>query len=74
MTQANENTYKMPETGFMRLPDVLRFIPYKETAWYQGVKSGRFPKPVRLGPRAVAWRVEDIRQLIEDLGNQVDGK
>jgi predicted DNA-binding transcriptional regulator AlpA len=72
MSQETENTYKMPEVGFLRLPDVLRFIPYKQAAWYAGVKSGRFPKPVRLGPRAVAWRVEDIRKLIEDLGRQAD--
>jgi predicted DNA-binding transcriptional regulator AlpA len=29
------------------------------------VKSGRFPKPVKLGPRITAWRIEDIRHLIE---------
>jgi prophage regulatory protein len=28
------------------------------------VKDGRFPKPVKLGPRITAWRVEDIRELI----------
>lgn len=74
-TQENtrtEETVKMPEVGFLRLRDVLRFIPYKPAAWYAGVKSGRFPKPVKLGPRAVAWRVEDIRQLIADLGKQAE--
>jgi predicted DNA-binding transcriptional regulator AlpA len=29
------------------------------------VKSGRFPQPVKLGPRITAWRVEDIRALID---------
>ena len=28
-------------------------------------KSGRFPKPIKLGPRTTAWKVEDIRALIE---------
>ncbi len=34
----------------------------------QGVKDGRFPKPVKLGVKTTAWRVEDIRDLIERLG------
>ncbi|HXD35423.1 MAG TPA: AlpA family phage regulatory protein, partial [Rhodanobacter sp.] len=33
--------------------------------WWNGVRSGRFPKPVKLGPRTTAWRVEDIRALID---------
>jgi predicted DNA-binding transcriptional regulator AlpA len=35
-----------------------------KSTWWAGVKSGRFPKPVKLGPRTTAWRVEDIRNLI----------
>jgi prophage regulatory protein len=30
------------------------------------VKSGRYPQPVKLGPRITAWRVEDIRRLIDE--------
>jgi predicted DNA-binding transcriptional regulator AlpA len=30
------------------------------------VKSGRFPEPIKLGPRITVWRVEDIRELIEN--------
>jgi predicted DNA-binding transcriptional regulator AlpA len=29
--------------------------------------EGRYPKPVKLGERASAWRVEDIRRLVEEL-------
>ncbi len=55
----------LPETGYLRLPSVLRFFPVGKSTWWEGVKSGRFPKPVKLGPRITAWRVEDIRALIE---------
>ncbi|MBW7657779.1 AlpA family phage regulatory protein [Hydrogenophilus thermoluteolus] len=40
-------------------------IPVKKTTWWDGVRKGRFPKPVKLGPRVTVWRVEDIRALIE---------
>lgn len=60
----------LPSTGFVRLPQVLRHIPVSRSRWYNGVKAGEFPAPVHLGPRAVAWRAEDIHALIERLGER----
>jgi hypothetical protein len=40
-------------------------IPVSRSTWWAGVKSGRFPAPVKLGPRTTAWRVEDIEKLNE---------
>jgi prophage regulatory protein len=64
----------LPETGFLRLrqimgdpksdPPIAPIIPVKKSCWWGGVKSGRFPKPVKLGQRVTVWRVEDIRSLI----------
>lgn len=54
----------LPIEGFVRLPVVLANIPVCKSTWWAGVKSGRFPQPVKLGPRVTAWRVEDIRALI----------
>ncbi|WUR16210.1 AlpA family phage regulatory protein [[Empedobacter] haloabium] len=39
-------------------------MPVSPATWWAGVKSGRFPSPVKLGPRMTAWRVEDIRAFI----------
>jgi predicted DNA-binding transcriptional regulator AlpA len=57
----------IPETGFLRLPQVLEVIPLGKSSWWEGVKSGRFPKPVKLSARCTAWRAEDIRNLIVKL-------
>lgn len=46
-------------------PATVPLIPVSKTTWWAGVKSGRFPAPVRLGPRCVAWRASDIRRLID---------
>jgi prophage regulatory protein len=66
--------HQLPETGYLRLPQIIgnpnaeppipAIIPVGKSTWWEGVKSGRFPKPVKLGPRITAWRVEDIRLLI----------
>jgi predicted DNA-binding transcriptional regulator AlpA len=55
----------LPKVGFLRLPQVLSIYPISRSAWWAGIKAGRYPKPVKLGPRCTAWRVEDIRDLIQ---------
>jgi prophage regulatory protein len=60
----------IPETGFVRLSQVLSVIPLGKTCWWEGVKSGRFPKPVKLSERCTAWRAEDIHELIRALSDQ----
>ena len=68
--------YQIPETGYLRLPQIIGdakakppippIIPVGKSTWWAGVKSGRYPQPVRtLGRRITAWKVEDIRALIE---------
>lgn len=65
-------TAPLPETGYLRLPEVLRLIPVSRSTWWAGVRSGRYPKPTRaLGARITAWRVEDIRNLIEESAPEV---
>lgn len=55
---------RLPEDGFVRLPQILEFFPVSRSSWWAGVRSGRFPKPVKLGPKTTAWRVQDIKTLI----------
>lgn len=61
----NQNS-PLPEAGFLRLPSILKIYPIGKSTWWQGVKDGKFPKPIKLGKRTTAWRVEDIRALIEN--------
>ena len=61
----------IPTVGFLRLPQVLSIVPISKSAWWEGCKTGRFPKPVKLGPRTTAWKAEDISSLIKQLGGEV---
>lgn len=56
--------------GFLRLPQVLKIIPVGKSTWWAGIKTGRFPKGVKLGPRTTAWRVEDIRDLAQEMSTK----
>jgi prophage regulatory protein len=60
-----------PSDGFVRLSSILAPkgpIPVSKSTWWAGVKSRRFPQPVKLGPRITAWRARDIQRLIEGMG------
>lgn len=59
----------LPETGFLRLPQILHVVPIGKSSWWAGVKSGKYPKAYKLGPKTTAWKVEDIRLLLEELSN-----
>lgn len=62
----------LPSTGFIRLPQVLSLFPVSRTAWYEGIKEGRFPAPVKLSERTAAWRCSDIRALLATYGEAVN--
>jgi len=69
---------QLPQTSFFRLqhiigdknaePPVPALIPIGRTSFLNGVKSGKYPRPVKLGARTVAWRVTDIYALIDKIG------
>ena len=70
---------QLPATGFVRLfqivgdpksnPPIPVIIPVSKSTWWAGVAAGRYPQPIRtLGSRITAWRVEDIRTLIDSQG------
>lgn len=63
------NQISLPETGFVRLPTILKVFPIGKSTWWEGVKNGKYPKPVKLGQRTTAWKVEDIRSLINQYSN-----
>lgn len=76
--QSNTNQTTLPETGFLRIwqivgnpkatPPTPALIPVSRTTFLNGVKSGKYPRPIKLGERTTAWKVEDIRALIAKLG------
>lgn len=75
----------LPAEGHVRIWDILgrsavkgrpatrAVIPVSRATWYAGIRAGRFPKPVKAGGIAL-WRVEDIRVLVGQLGEDASGR
>ena len=66
----NPSRPDLPSTGFLRLPQVLALIPISRSAWWAGIRAGKYPAGLKLGRKTTVWRAEDIRALIEREGGQ----
>jgi predicted DNA-binding transcriptional regulator AlpA len=52
--------------ALLRLNEVLRRFPVSKSSWWLGVKERRYPAPVKIGRRAVAWSETEINNLIRE--------
>lgn len=65
MTPINEHRY-------YRISEIVKpngFFPVASSTWWAGVKTGRYPKPIKLGPRLTAWSGADLNALIVRLNS-----
>ena len=51
---------------FFRIRDVEKFTGLSRASIYRLMREGKFPRPVRLGERAVAWTIDDLEILAEN--------
>lgn len=72
MQKSKNQNLELPKEGFVRLPQILAVIPISKSQFWLGVKNGRFPRPIKLGAKTTAWRVEDIRALILRLSQEAE--
>lgn len=66
---------QLPATGFIRTRELLgdqsaevplpAIVPVSRTTLWRWMRAGNFPAPVKIGPRAIAFRAEDVRAWIE---------
>ncbi len=67
MATTTQQTTGLPQTGYVRLSQILKVIPIGKSTWWNWVRSGKAPQPIKLGPRTTAWRTESIHELIDQL-------
>jgi prophage regulatory protein len=72
METSSSEMVAAPLGAFLRLPQILELIPVGKTCWWEGVKSGRYPKSVKLSARCTAWKAEDIHALIKQIAEQTN--
>lgn len=67
----------LPAFGYVRLaqlvldpkqPDRPAVVPISRATLWRWVKSGAFPRPIKLSNRVTAWRSDDIKKWLFDHG------
>ena len=58
-----------PETEVIRRDEVLKLVPISVSGLYQKISDGQFPRPVKLGLRAVGWKKTEVLQYLEGLNS-----
>jgi len=64
-TEGQKNNQIKHCDRLLRLTQVLDIIPVSKSGWWAGVKEGRFPQPIKLGPRTTAWRESEIVAIMQ---------
>lgn len=54
-----------------RRPDVEQLVGLSRSTLYAMMAEGTFPKPLRLGKRAVGWRERDLRHWLDSRAGEV---
>ena len=69
----------LPDSAFIRESQLVQSpkrpttpapLPFSGPTLWRMVKSGKFPKPLKLSSRVTAWKVGDVRAWIEAQGAQ----
>jgi predicted DNA-binding transcriptional regulator AlpA len=63
---------KIQSEGFLRLKHIVgcpeqnieAIIPVSKSSWWAGIKTGRYPKGIKLGKRTTVWKKSDILNLV----------
>lgn len=53
------------DKALARRRQVEQLVQLSRSTIYAGVKTGTFPAPIRIGARAVAWRLSDVEAWLE---------
>lgn len=58
-------------TRILRLPEIIEMTGYGRSTIYLYIKQGIFPRPVKIGRRAVGWPVDEVRNVMQA---RIEGK
>ena len=61
-----EKLYRLSDLIPPKNSSKKRILPISRSSWYKGISEGRYPKPIRLGPRISVWKESDIQKLINE--------
>ncbi|NBX03919.1 MAG: AlpA family phage regulatory protein [Alphaproteobacteria bacterium] len=59
----------LPRTGYIRQSELLDALPFSASTLWRMVRTGKFPKHIKLSARVTAWRIEEVHAWLKELHN-----
>lgn len=59
--------------SFYRFNQLTDLIGVSKTTIYRWIDSGKFPNYIKIGDRAIGWRVDDVHEWIESRASNKEG-
>jgi len=57
-----------PQTKFLRTKQIIpAILPISRSAWFLGIREGRYPQGIKLSPRTTVWDAEVIQALCDEV-------
>lgn len=56
----------------VRLPAIINMTGMSKPTIYAWIKEGKFPRPIKIGTRSVAWIAEEVNEWIRERINARD--
>lgn len=66
--ELNRQSGKSPKTP---RPYIQPLIPVSRASWWNGVKEGKYPQPMKLGSRTTVWRESDVVALAQQFDEAI---
>lgn len=69
---SGSEAYSIASMGlkFLRITSIVEpdgLFQISRSAWYKGVKEGRYPAPLKLGPRTSVWSTPSLQALLTEI-------
>lgn len=58
--------FPLDSSPLLRRREVLELLKISTSCLYSSMARGVYPRPIRIGSRAVAWRREDIERIMQN--------
>lgn len=56
---------RFPDSQLLKVRDVGEMLQMHPRSVWRAVVAGDIPKPIRIGPKVVRWRLADLQAFIE---------
>lgn len=64
----------LPDSSMLAIDEVLALVGISRSTWYAGIKAGRYPPSIPIGPASPRWALGEIRKVTSGIYGRDQGE